>query len=263
MQLIDANCMLGEWTFKNLRLKEPNEMLNEMRRLGIAKSLVFHSRSWLYDIKSGNMAIIEAVRNYSNSLIPVIALTPLIEQEFGGKKAVIHFIKANRVGAVRLFPTDHNFTFELWSVDKLFSTLDEMHMLVLIEGRELTGSINSHYAQIYELARRYKNVNIVLLTVGYTGLRTMYGLFDKCPNIHIDTSTFITFHGIEDVVKHFGSERILFGSRMPFIEGGVSVGRLLYADLEAADKDNIAYRNILRLLGHNKSLFPHKEALST
>ena len=144
-------------------------------------------------------------------------------------------------------------------MEQLFSLLDEMHMPVLIEGRGLSGSLESYFPHIFELAGRYKNVDIVLLTVGYRNLRTIYGLFDKRPNIYIDTSTFITFRGIEDVVRYYGSERILFGTRMPFIEGGVSVGRLTYADLEASDKENIAYRNILRLLG-NKNTCPDKEA---
>ena len=96
--------MLGEWTYKSLPFKEPDGLLKEMQRLGITKSLVFDSRSWLYDIKSGNASIAEAVKGHEDSLIPVIALTPLIGQEFGGKQAVADFINKNRIGAGQAVP---------------------------------------------------------------------------------------------------------------------------------------------------------------
>lgn len=40
MKWIDVNCMIGEWTYKPLRFKEPQELLEEIRRLGISGSLV-------------------------------------------------------------------------------------------------------------------------------------------------------------------------------------------------------------------------------
>jgi len=251
MKWIDVNCMIGEWTYKPLRFKEPQELLEEMRRLGISGSLVFHSDSWLCDIKTGNDSIINATRDYAGSLIPVIALTPLVKQEFGGEEELIGFMKKNRIGAVRLFPADHNYLLSLWNMEKLFAVLDGLHVPVLIEGRERGGSIDDYYSYLYELAGEFKNLDIVLLTIGYRHQRTFYNLLDRCPNIHIDTSTFITYRGIEDVVRYFGPERILFGSRMPFIDGGVSVGRVIYAEIDEAAKDKIAGGNLLRILDKN------------
>jgi predicted TIM-barrel fold metal-dependent hydrolase len=39
---------------------------------------------------------------------------------------------------------------------------------------------------------------------------------------------------------------------MPFIEGGVSAGRITYADISDADKENIAYNNAMDLLAGNQ-----------
>jgi predicted TIM-barrel fold metal-dependent hydrolase len=179
-----------------------------------------------------------------------MVLTSLIDEEFGGEGAVIEYISKNRIGAVRLFPADHNYTLNPWNTEKLFSILDKLHIPVLIEGREQNGGLDRYFAQIYEAAVKYKNIPFIMLTVGYRHLRVIYDLFRKCPNLHIDTSTFITYHGIEDVVSRFGSERILFGSRMPFLEGGVSVGRIIYAGIGQKDKENIAHGNIERMLSN-------------
>ena len=244
MQFIDINCMLGEW-IHNLRFKTAEELQEEMKRLNIVDSFVFHSRSWFDDAREGNDSIVSETKAHKN-LIPVISLTSLIEQEFGGRNAIIDFIKANEIGAVKLFPSDHSYTLNPWNIEKLFSILDELKMPVLIECRPRSGSVD--YNEIYETARIFKNTPIILLTVGYRGLRVFYEIFERCSNIHIDTSTFITYHGIEDVVKYFGPERILFGTRMPFIEAGVSVGRIIYADISQKDKEKIASGNALELL---------------
>ena len=63
----------------------------------------------------------------------------------------------------------------------------------------------------------------------------------------MDTATFLTHGGYEEVVKRFGSERLLFGSHMPFTEPGSSAAAILYADIDDKDKKNIAYKNFNRL----------------
>lgn len=251
MQFFDINCMIGEWGYKDLQFKTAEALQQEMERVNIDKALVFHSRSWLYDPKSGNDTIIKEVQGY-NGLIPVITLTSLIDQEFGGKDSIYDYISKNRIGAIRLFPNDHSYTLNLWNIDKLFCIMEEVRMPVLIECRPNTGSIDEEFPRIFEIAKKYQNTPIILLSTGYRRQRVIYDLFEKCSNIYIDTSTFITFRGIEEVVNHFGSERILFGTRMPFIEAGVSIGRVLYSDISLDSKENIAGRNIRRLLQNNR-----------
>jgi uncharacterized protein len=257
MEFIDVNCMLGKWGYGNLHFSNAVELSEEMKRLGINQALVFDSRSWLYDPKSGNYMLLTETVDYDN-LIPVMVLTSLIDQEFGGRQYLYDFMMKNHIGAVRLFPNDHNYTLNPWNVDKLFSAAEEMCIPVFIEGRPVEGTTDAYYSQIYELSRVYKNTPIILLTTGYRSSRIICELMDKCPNFYIDTSTFINFRGIEDTVKNFGSERILFGSRMPFIEAGASLGRVIYADIKRQDKENIASRNIKRLLNNNKLFTPKK-----
>ena len=251
MEFFDVNCMIGEWGYGNLRFKTAGELSEEMSRLGIGRAMVFDSRSWLYDPKSGNDILMEEIKGYDR-LVPVMVLTSLVESEFGGEEQVSDYITKNGIGAVRLFPNDHSYTLHLWNIGKLFSLLNEIRFPVFMECRPAEGSVDNLYGQIYDIARLYRDVPIVLLSAGYKSLRILYELFDKCPNIHIDTSTFITYRGIEDMVKRFGSERILFGTRMPFMEGGVSVGRLIYADIAREEKENIANGNLLKLLYNNR-----------
>lgn len=252
MEFVDMNCMIGEWGFKDLRFKTSDGLLSEMDRLGIGKALVYHSTAWMYDPKTGNNEIINSVSG-NDRLLPAMVLTSTIDQEFGGRLQVLDFIRKNKIKAVRLFPFDSNYTMNLWNIDKLFTLLDELRMPVLIECKGMYGSIEPHFQQIYELCRAYSAVPLVLVNPGYRNTRIIYELLDKCPNIHIDTSTLIPYRGIEDIVRHFGSGRLLYGSRMPFMEGGVSMGRLIYADIEEDDRANIASRNMIGLINGIKA----------
>ena len=247
MRFFDVNCMIGEWGFEELKFKTADELLVQMDILNISRAMVFHSRSWQCDLKTGNESIVGAVCS-NERLLPVIVLSPLIQHEFGGREKLLGFMEKNNVCGVRLFPIDQNYTLQPWNIGRLFKLMNEVRMPVLIECRQMKGSIDTMFNEIYTIAGEYPDVPVILLAPGYRSLRVLYELLDACSNIHIDTSTFITYHGIEETVETFGSERLLFGTRMPFMEGGVSVGRVIYSGINAEDKENIAHRNIERLL---------------
>jgi len=258
LKFIDINCMVGEWGYKKLNITTPDDLVKEMKRLNIYKALVFDSRSWMHLPSLGNDIITKEVMNYKN-LLPVMALTPLIEQEFGGYEQILTYIKRNKITAIRLFPTDHGYAISKLTMGDLFAFLEKIKIPVFVQcvGRMRGGSpanLENYYEQICELAYIYNELPIVLLTTHYSKTRMIYKLLSKCPNISVDTSGISYFNGIEDMVKYFGSERIFFGSRMPFNDGGVAVGRIIYSSLDYKDKENIAYKNAIRLLSKNEFL---------
>ena len=251
MQFFDINTMIGPWNFNDLSFKTAGELTHEMHRLHIEKAFVFHSMAKCYDPRVGNDFLYDEIKDNDN-LIGAMVLTPLINTEFGGKEKVLSFMREKRIGAVRLYPIDHNYLLDVWNVQELFELTSEQSIPVLLDMRQHSGDLSSQYDKIYSIALQYPRTPLILLTAGYRHLRITLKLMEKCPNISLDTSTFIAFRGIEEVVRLFSSKRILFGSRMPFIEGGVSIGRIIYADISEADKENIAYKNAMNLLANNK-----------
>lgn len=251
MQFFDVNMMIGPWSFNDLAFKTAGELTHEMCRLHIEKAFVFHSLANRSDPKDGNDCLRDEIKG-NDSLIGAMVLTPLIKAEFGGAEKVLGFMRENHIGAVRLYPIDHSYMLEDWNMEELFELTSEHSIPVLLDMRQNGGELSSQYDKIHNLAVRYPKTPLVLLTVGYRHMRITLKLLEKCPNIFVDTSTFITYRGIEEVVRYFGSKRIVFGSRIPFIEGGVSVGRVIYADISGDDKENIAYNNAMGLLAGNK-----------
>lgn len=253
MRAIDINAMIGPWSFGELSHQDAGGLLAEMKRLDIERALVFHSQAWRHNPEAGNRILAAEIGAHA-SLIGVAVLSPLIQIEHGGALALERFMRDHRIGAIRLYPVDHSYTLEPWNMGELMDFAQQHAIPVLLDMRECDGELGDRYGGIHNLAKAYAQVPIVLLTVGYRHLRILLKLLDACPNISLDTSTFITFRGIEEVVAHFGSARVLFGSRTPFIEAGVGIGRILYADLSEGDRQNIAHGNAERLLKGNKML---------
>jgi predicted TIM-barrel fold metal-dependent hydrolase len=251
MRFFDINTMIGRWSFNDLAFEKADELIHEMDRLHIERAFVFHSLSQCYDPAPGNDALYNEIKG-NDRLIGTMVLTPLIRAEFGGREKVIRFMKEKRIGAVRIYPIDHSFMLDVWNMEELFDLTSEYTIPVLLDMRQHGGELSSQYDKIYELAAHFPKTPLVLLTTGYRHMRITLRLLEKCQNVFLDTSTFITYRGIEEVIRLFGSKRILFGSRMPFIEGGVSVGRVIYADISDTDKENIAYKNAMDLLSGNQ-----------
>lgn len=238
MKFIDINGMTGPWHKGNLRFSSPQELKSEMNRLGIEKTLAFDSRAWLYNPHEGNEYTFSS---YSETpcIFPVPVYTNMAEFELTGHRPEC---------CVRMFPSDHNYLFEPWSVDLLFSRLSGTETPVLLDCKPGQSGGRISYDSVFRVAQAFPKVPIVLLSIGYRSLRMLYPLMKKCENTFIDTSTFIPFRGIEFLVEALGAKRILFGTRMPFIDGGASIGRLLYANILTKDKELIAYGNAERIM---------------
>ena len=248
MDFFDINAMIGTWPFPGVTQYDAGAFCTEMDRLHIAKALVFHSAA-LRDTPgySGNNCLSESIRKHER-LTGAMVLSPLVQIEYGGATALTAYMKDNGFGAMRLHPKEHSYTLYEWNMEEVFEIANAFRVPVLIDMRSIGGDFDAAYGAIHGLASRYTNAPIVLLTIGYRHLRVLFKLFEKCGNLYADTSTFITYRGIEEIVTFFGSERLLFGSRMPFIEGGVNIGRILYADISDADKACIAGGNARRML---------------
>jgi predicted TIM-barrel fold metal-dependent hydrolase len=100
-------------------------------------------------------------------------------------------------------------------------------------------------------ARRNPDVQIImahLTGIGFRGVTEAKGL----PNVYVDTSGGFPEAGlIEYAAEHLGADHVLYGSDLPIRENSVTIGRILGAQLSAADKQRMLFGNTARLLKLN------------
>lgn len=143
------------------------------------------------------------------------------------------------------------------SVDPLTAYCIDNNLPILVHcahksnGQAENESLSQHVARY---AERFPEAKIVMAHLGgdaYLSARTVRDL----PNVYTDCSGSLYRGGeLEYMVRLLGSERVLFGSDMPYVPYSINIGKVLEANLTDDEKQNILYKNALRLFNGKESL---------
>lgn len=241
---LDCNCSIGRTNVPNPgTFDSPEILVEKMAEYGIAESLVYHAVARDHTPAMGNPLIDEIASKYEN-INPVWVIMPHHTGEFPKPDILWAEMKNKGVRAVRIFPSDkrHNYSMKGYSLGPLLSMLDEHSVPLFVDIDEIG------WDKIDIIPDRYPKLPIVLCNIGYRCDRHLYPLMESCGNIHIETSRYIPNQGIEALVEEFGSDRILFGSAMPYYSGAGAVFHIRNLMLPEEDKKAIASENVKRLL---------------
>jgi predicted TIM-barrel fold metal-dependent hydrolase len=100
-------------------------------------------------------------------------------------------------------------------------------------------------------ARRNPDVKVIMAHLTGIGFRGVLEVKDL-PNLYVDTSGGWPEEGlVEFAVEHLGADRLLYGSDLPVRENAITIGRILGAQISAADRRKIFFGNTARLLNLN------------
>ena len=220
-------------------------LLQRMREFNIEKALVLHSVAREHDAAFGNARLIEEIKGREN-LIPVWAVMPHHTGEMDEPETLVEKMTENGVKAAALFPSAgaHNFSLKRWSAAPLLDALAE-HRIPVIMGIEQVGGMEG----MAEFALTYPKLTVIAANVNYRADRVLFPAMDAAKNLYIETSAYKTFFGLQEFVKRFGAERLLFGSGMPAIDPAASVSMITWSGLPIEQQEMIAHKNIERIIG--------------
>ena len=109
------------------------------------------------------------------------------------------------------------------------------------------------WEMIFNVLKEFPELTVIITNYGLWGSdRYVYPLVDNYANVYIDTSDFQEIIGIQAFVERFGSEKLLFGTNYPMCNMGGPIATLMGAKISIDDKENIAHRNIERLMNSIK-----------
>lgn len=245
MFFFDSNCSIG---MRSIIIKgsfyDIETLLNKMKICNIQDAMVYYSLSEEYHPIVGNEKLIKDIEKH-NSLHPVWVIMPNNTGEFYDPLDLIKMMKTNDVKMVKAFPgkSAHNYSFSSWGCGKLLGMLND-HKIPLMIGME-----QLDYDIIYNLARDYKSLPLILTNVGYRADRYLYPLLEKYCNIYIETSSYKVYFGIEAICAIFGARRFVFGTGLPVYSAGSAVTMITHLTIKDEEKAMIAGDNMKWLLG--------------
>lgn len=231
-------------------------LLKEMDRFHIEASAVVHSYARELDATRGNVALLEELAQVgaeSSRLIPVVTLFPphgLVDLSI--EEQLAPFSRMPRL-AVRIHPNPtHDIMDESVHARHYALVLDVIGSICeSLVGRGVPLFLDMaevRWEEIYILCREFPTLDVVILGMSYTHKRSLYAGLERYPNLHFEISGFHVQEGLEEAVRSFGPQQILFGSRLPRYTAASAVAMVQYAEIEESAKALIRGGNAWRLL---------------
>ncbi len=224
------------------QLEHAGDLLAEMDFAGISEAYVWHQAMYDTDPTYGNAALTPEIAGKPRLHATWTILPPITEADYI-PETLLPAMKAHGVRALRAFPQRNRYFLDRVTMGELLDVLDERHIPLYLTPME-------NWEHIFAAMKEFPNLTVILTNYGLWGSdRYFYPLIRAYKNLYIDTSDYQVINGLPAFVNQYGSERLLFGSNMPMDNYGGPLCTLFGAGLKQDDLENIAYKNIERVMG--------------
>ncbi|MCL4418151.1 MAG: hypothetical protein M1308_04480 [Actinobacteria bacterium] len=234
---------------------EKNELIKLVKSLSeneIQTAILTNELSLKYDWHTGNNELLSNKSLLeSDNLYLCLILVPEAYIVFDFNKYVKSSL-TQKVKLFRLFPKSHLFYINDIYMKKIFKILSGRRIPIMIDLKELDITGNKYFAmdELNIILKENPDLPVILECTLKQAMfnRLLYPLLEKYQNLYIETSKLFLMEQIEDMVKKFGSKRLIFGTSYPVLEMEFSVVRMLMSGLNNKAKEDIVFNNIDNLL---------------
>jgi uncharacterized protein len=243
--IIDMHGHMGDWAAIYFPRSEPEQMIGTMDECGV-KLLCFSHHAALSCPDLGNRPSIEAARRYPDRLKAYCVINPNYPELAEAELAAYEQNLDVYVG-LKFHPEMHRLALASEGYRPALEYADAHRLPVLMH----TWGNNPYCgaAQVRKLAERYHNLWLLLGHSLHFTWDEVVALAREFPNIYLELTALFDDRGaLEKFAAEAGSERMLFGTDLPWFDPHQAVGALLSAHLTDEEIQNICHRNAERLL---------------
>ncbi|KPK70495.1 MAG: hypothetical protein AMJ84_07700 [Acidithiobacillales bacterium SM23_46] len=248
MKRFDINACFGHWPYWDLPHKTSDDLLALMDKFGIERAACLSLRGVFVDWRRGNQETLAATNKHPDRLVPVATISPFL----GGDAAALHEAIDAGARAVRLYPLLHNYSLADEFVDEICQAAAAREVPVMLPARIMMNfrfpvlSVES----IDAVVGRNPKTQFILGGLNHSAeFRALVGLMRSHANIACEISCLQGFNGIQNLAGEFGAERVLFGTGAVLQYPACNVAKLDHAEITDTQREKIASRNAIRLLG--------------
>ena len=222
---------------------DPAGVVKTMDRMGVNGICVSSMLATTADPKLGNDRVQEAVRQFPGRIYGYVAANPYYEE----LRFEDYFTKGSGMLGFKIHAA-HNGTSIRDERYLLYMEYADKHRLpVLFHAWE-----RQDVEDVAYLAGTYRNCPLIL---GHSGVRSYpvrmaaIEAVKKYENIYVDTAVSITYDGsLEWLASRIGTDRILYGSDLPFFDCRQVLGNIVLSDLTMKEKEKILGGNARKIL---------------
>lgn len=247
----DMHGHMGPFNGIYLPNHEPEAMLRSMDAAGVAM-LVFSHHSALLVPDIGNRASEDAVRRFPDRLRAYMTINPNFPDAIERDLASYEASRTVYVGFK--FLSDYHKK-KLTSPENAPAWEYAQQRGLFVLAHTWSGSNFNGAEEVEACAERYDRVKFFLGHSLHDDWDAAIRIALIHPNVYLELTAVLDNRGaIEKMVGEVGSERLLFGTDLPWFSPHQGVGAVLSAAISDEDRHNILHRNAERLFGEHPDI---------
>ena len=245
--IYDMHGHMGSLNTIHLARAEADQMVAHMRRIGV-KHLVFSHHHALFEPSFRNVRAWEICRNHPDILRMYVAINPHYPDNIREDLALFDSWKPFAVG-LKLLPDYHQVPLNDRRYEYALRFAAERKLPVL--SHTWGGSSCNGYPQLAEVIHKYPGLIFFIahaLFGDWEGAERL--VRESAGNVYLELTALPGERGLlERLTASVGSERLLYGTDLPWFDEYQAVGSVLSAKITENDMRNIFYANVERILG--------------
>ncbi|AIJ26231.1 MULTISPECIES: amidohydrolase family protein [Amycolatopsis] len=245
VDVIDAHAHLGPYSLFFTPDPSADAMVRVMDRCGVRRTILSATMAIELDARRGNEQTAEATERHPGRLCGYVVVNPHQDPAAELSRWATH---PGMVG-LKLHPSLHHYPVTGPRYADAWAYAEETGRPVLVH--TWTGSDVDDPEQVAEVARRYPKAKVLL---GHSGARPdgfarAIELAATHPNLYLEIcGSHFTGRWLTRMVAALGAHRVIYGSDFPFIDLRYSIGRVVFAELDLADRATVLGGAIRTLL---------------
>ncbi len=242
-RFIDVNAFFGKSATGDSEFPVIQDRMDFMNRLGISKSLVWNIESRQNHALSSNQKLIDKIKQTPTAkgrIIPALTVSGLMQYERNGIQTLKQQMIVGETRALRFVNVFKRLT--LCQLEPVIREIADIKPFIIMRHDE------SNIQDILEFTGMFPEIPLVLTEVMWGHCIVVFDLMRRRKNILVDNSWLHSYGSVEQIVEHFGAERLLFGTSYKS-HGGAAIAQLARGDVTEKERQLIMHGNLERLLG--------------
>lgn len=266
--LIDMHGHLGPFWGAWLPSAPLNKMQRRLERCGVQRIVCSSHAALAYDVEGGNALMQEVINAHADQFLGYWVINPNYSNVV--EKDLRNFDRLHGFVGLKFWPDYHLVPVTSPKYAPALAFANERRLLVLVH--TWGESLYDAPALLGEVAARYPHARFLMGHSGHGEWETSVKVARELPNVYLDLTSVPNPHDfrlmpggaltprepmsspqvnglIEFLVAGAGSEKIVFGSDLPWYSEHYHTGAVLFARITDEDRHNILHRNAEKLLG--------------
>ena len=245
----DADCQIGSGPAIGIK-PGANELLADMDRFGIDRSLVRHGNCALLGAEAANRELagmLEAAA--TDRLAGVWCILPDQCPELPQGEEFFRQMKRANIRALTLMPLDHLFVPCRLTIGRIMDAARERNIPVIFKATGSRASSND-WQSAYDFLREFPHNRVIVYERwGKWGRdRQLRPLLENYENAYFAIGGYMVPDGLFDLAELYGSERLLYGSGYPLYNQGCGMLQVRQSGLGPEEIALVAGKTLEKML---------------